>query len=85
MSLEKMEALEIRVRKLVDLVQELQQSNGSLQQQLRLAQEELSKQEVSSREWEEERTTIKLRIEKVLEQLDSLETPEADLQEVVHD
>lgn len=85
MSLEKMESLEIRVRGLVDLVQELKQANRSLQQQLNLVQDELSKQEALSREWEEERVTIKLRIEKVLGQLDGLESSEADLQGVVHD
>lgn len=85
MSLEKMETLEIRVRGLVELVQELKQANGSLQQQLTLVQEELSRQEALAREWEEERVNIKLRIEKVLGQLDSLETAEAGLQEAVHD
>ena len=85
MSLEKMETLEVRVRGLVELVQELKQANESLQQQLNLAQEELSRQEAFTREWEEERVTVKSRIERVLEQLDSLETSEAGLQEAVHD
>lgn len=85
MSLEKMETLEVRVRGLVELVQELKQANGSLQQQLTLVQEELSRQEALAREWEEERVNIKLRIEKVLGQLDSLEPSEAGLQEAVHD
>ncbi len=85
MSLEKMETLEIRVRGLVELVQELKQANESLQEQLNLVQEELSRQEALAREWEEERVNIKLRIEKVLGQLDSLETSEAGLQEAVHD
>ncbi len=85
MSLEKMETLEVRVRGLVELVQELKQANGSLQQQLDLAQEELSRQETLSHEREEERMNIKLRIEKVLEQLDSLETSKTSLQGAVHD
>ena len=85
MSLEKMETLEVRVRGLVELVQELKQANESLQEQLNLVQEELSRQEALAREWEEERVNIKLRIEKVLGQLDSLETSEAGLQEAVHD
>ena len=80
-----MESLEIRVRGLVDLVHELKQANRSLQQQLDVVQEELSRQEALSREWEEERVTIKLRIEKVLGQLDCLESSETDLQGVVHD
>jgi chromosome segregation ATPase len=85
MSLEKMETLEVRVRGLVELVQELKQANESLQEQLNLVQEELSRQEAVAREWEEERVNIKLRIEKVLGQLDSLETSEVGLQEAVHD
>ena len=80
-----METLEIRVRGLVELVQELKQANESLQEQLNLVQEELSRQEALAREWEEERVNIKVRIEKVLGQLDSLETSEAGLQEAVHD
>ncbi len=85
MSLEKMETLEVRVRGLVELVQELKQANASLQQQLDMAEEELSKRETVGRELEEERVNIKLRIEKVLDQLDSMETSEAGLQEAVHD
>ncbi len=85
MSLEKMETLEVRVRGLVELVQELKQANASLQEQLHLAQEELSRREDQGRELEEERMNVKLRIEKVLEQLDSMETSEAGLQEAVHD
>ncbi len=85
MSLEKLETLEVRVRGLVELVQELKDANASLQAQLTLAQEELSRREDYGREWEEERETIKSRIEKVLEQLDSMETSEAGLQEAVHD
>ncbi len=85
MSLEKMETLEVRVRGLVELVQELKQANASLQQQLDMVEEELSKRETLGRELEEERVNIKLRIEKVLEQLDTMEPSEAGLQEAVHD
>ena len=85
MSLEKMETLEVRVRGLVELVQELKQANGSLQEQLNVVQEDLSRQEALAREWEEERVNLKSRIEGVLDQLDSLETSEAGLQEAVHD
>ena len=85
MSLEKMETLEVRVRGLVELVQELKQANASLQEQLNLVQEELSRREDYGREWEEERENIRLRIEKVLEQLDNMDASEAGLQEAVHD
>lgn len=85
MSLEKMEALEVRVRQLVDLVQELKQTNGSLQRELRVAQEQLMKQEALSHEWEEERKTIKSRIERIIDELDGLELPETELQGVTRD
>lgn len=85
MSLEKMETLEVRVRGLVELVQELKEANASLQEQLTLAREELSRREDYGRELEEERGNIRLRIEKVLEQLDTMDTAEASLQEAVHD
>ena len=85
MSLEKMETLEVRVRGLVELVQELKEANASLEGQLALAQEELSRREDYGRELEEERGSIRLRIEKVLEQLDNMDTSEAGLQEAVHD
>ncbi len=85
MSLEKMETLEVRVRGLVELVQELKEANVSLQEQLNLAQEELSRREDYGRELEEERGNIRLRIEKILAQLDSMDTSEASLQEAVHD
>ena len=85
MSLEKMETLEVRVRGLVELVRELKEANASLEAQLTLAQEELSRREDYGRELEEERGNIRLRIEKVLEQLDTMDTSEAGLQEAVHD
>ena len=85
MSLEKMETLEVRVRGLVELVHELKKANASLEQQLTLVQEELARREDYGRELEEERGNIKSRIEKVLEQLDSMDTSEAGLQEAVHD
>lgn len=85
MSLEKMEALEVRVRQLVDLVQELKQINGSLQRELRGTQEQLMKQETLSQEWEEERKTIKSRIERIIDELDGLELSETELQGVTRD
>ncbi|MDE0146243.1 MAG: hypothetical protein OXI53_12965 [Nitrospira sp.] len=85
MSLEKMETLEVRVRGLVELVHELKEANASLQERLGLAQEELSRREDYGRELEEERGNIRLRIEKILAQLDSMDASEAGLQEAVHD
>ena len=73
MSLENMEALEVRVRKLVDLVVELRQDKDTLEEDLRAAKERLVKHEELSLGWEEERTSIRSRIEKVLGELEFLD------------
>ncbi|MGH7204828.1 MAG: cell division protein ZapB [Nitrospiraceae bacterium] len=73
MALERMEALEARIRGLVDLVQELKEKNAVLEQELRAARERLSKQNQMNRRWDVERSDVRSRIEKVLEELESLE------------
>lgn len=73
MSVEKLETLEIRVRKLLDLVVELRQDKSHLAQELEATRERLSKHEEMSEGWEEERTTIRSRIEKVLGELEFLD------------
>jgi regulator of replication initiation timing len=76
MALEKMEALETRVRGLVSLVQELKRTNAALQVELRLARERLSKQVESGRRWQEERGHIRSKIEKALGELEVLDCVE---------
>ena len=73
MSVEKMEKLEVRVRKLLDLVVELRQNKTQLEQELDSARERLAKQQDMSEGWEDERTTIRSKIEKVLDELEFLE------------
>jgi hypothetical protein len=82
MALERMAELESRVHSLVELVQELKRTNTLLQGELRAAKERLVKQEEMGRRWEEERMDIRARIEKVLSELDSLESVK-DSKEVV--
>jgi len=72
-SVEKMEQLEVRVRKLLDLVVELRQDKSSLEQELQSTQEHLAKQQDMSEGWEDERTTIRSKIEKVLDELEFLD------------
>ncbi|TLY28138.1 MAG: cell division protein ZapB, partial [Nitrospirae bacterium] len=71
--LERMEALEARIRGLVDLVQQLKEKNAVLDEELRAARDRLSKQNQTNRRWEVERNDVRSRIEKVLEELESLE------------
>jgi chromosome segregation ATPase len=85
MSLEKLEALEVRVKRLVDMIQDLKQANGVLQQELAQARQSLNQQEGLSQDWEEERAHIRIRIEKVLDDLHFLETQDNELQEVPRD
>lgn len=73
MSVEKLETLEVRVKKLLDLVVELRQDKSHLQQELEATRERLAKHEELSEGWEEERTTIRSRIEKVLGDLEFLD------------
>jgi len=73
MALEKLEALESRVRGLVEVVQELKRTNATLQSELRTMRERAMRQEELGRRWEEERSDVKARIEKVLNELDFLD------------
>ena len=73
MSIEKMEKLEVRVRKLLDLVVELRQDKSHLEQELDSTRERLAKQQDMSEGWEDERSTIRSKIEKVLDELEFLD------------
>ncbi len=73
MSVEKMEILEVRVRKLLDLVVELRQDKSHLEQELESTREHLAKQQDMSEGWEDERITIRSKIEKVLDELEFLD------------
>jgi chromosome segregation ATPase len=61
------------LEKLLDLVVELRQDKSHLEQELEATRERLSKHEEMSEGWEEERTTIRSRIEKVLGELEFLD------------
>ena len=74
MSLDRLDALEGRIRDLVKLVQELKRRNATLEGELKLARERLKEQHDSNRRWERERVDIKSRIEKVLGELDLLDS-----------
>jgi FtsZ-binding cell division protein ZapB len=73
MSLDRLDALEDRIRDLVKLVQELKRRNAILEGELKNARERLAEQNDSNRRWERERVDIKSRIEKVLGELDLLD------------
>ena len=73
MTLDRLDALEIRIRDLVKLVQDLKRKNASLEDDLRLARERVAVRDDENRRWEQERVDIRSRIEKVLGEIDLLE------------
>ena len=76
MALDRMDALETRIKDLVKLVHELKRKNAALEEDLKTIRHRFAEQSDSNRRWERERMDIKSRIEKVLgeiELLDSLE------------
>ena len=83
MSFEKLNALDLRVRKLVQEVIELRRANAVLQEELQRAYESKNREEERAMTWEKERTQIRNRIEKVLDELDVADCPNGEWQETV--
>lgn len=73
MTLERLDALESRIRDLVKLVQDVKRKNASLEDELRLARKRLATRDDENRRWERERLDIRSRIEKVLGEIEVLE------------
>jgi chromosome segregation ATPase len=73
MALDRLDALENRIKDLVKLVQELKKKNASVEEELRVVRQRLAEKDDSNRRWEQERVDIKSRIEKVLSDVELLE------------
>ncbi len=73
MALDRLDALEARIRDLVKLVQELKRKNASLEEEIKAARQRLASQDDLNRRWEKERVDIKSRIEKVIGEIELLE------------
>ncbi len=73
MALDRLDALETRIKDLVKLVHELKKKNAVLEEDLKAARQRLVEESDSNRRWERERGDIKLRIEKVLGDVELLE------------
>ncbi len=84
MSLDRLDALETRIRDLVKLVQELKRKNALLEEEVKAARQRLATQDDLNRRWEKERVDIKSRIEKVMSEMELLECVE-DPKEVTLD
>ena len=84
MALDRLDALETRIRDLVKLVQELKRKNALLEDEIKTARQRLNSQDDSNRRWEKERIDIKSRVEKVLGEIELLECAD-DTKEVTLD
>ena len=73
MALDRLDALESRIRDLVKLVQELKKKNAASEEDLKVARRRFAEKDEASRRWEQERVDIKLRIERVLSDIELLE------------
>ena len=73
MALDRLDALETRIKDLVKLIQELKKRNAGLEDDLRSFPRSTASAGTSNRRWARERTDIKSRIEKVLSDIEVLE------------
>ena len=73
MALDRLDALESRIRDLVKLVQELRKKNAACEEELKVARRRLAERDDANRRWEQERVDIKLRIERVLSDIELVE------------
>ena len=73
MALDRLDALESRIRDLVKLVQELKKKNAASEEELKVARRRLAEKDEANRRWEQERVDIKPRIERVLSDIELLE------------
>ncbi|HET8721749.1 MAG TPA: hypothetical protein VFM24_06955 [Nitrospira sp.] len=73
MALDRLDALETRIKDLVKLIQELKKRNAGLEDDLRLTRQRLAEESDSNRRWAKERLDIKSRVEKVLSDIEVLE------------
>jgi len=73
MALDRLDALETRIRDLVQLVQDLKRKNASLEEEIKAARQRLASQDDMNRRWKKERIDIKTRIEKVIGEIELLE------------
>jgi FtsZ-binding cell division protein ZapB len=84
MALDRLDAIENRIRDLVKLVQELKKKNASAEEELKVVRQRLAEKDDSNRRWKQERVDIKSRIEKVLGDIELLECLE-ERKEVARD
>ncbi|MHB8482744.1 MAG: cell division protein ZapB [Nitrospiria bacterium] len=70
--MEKLEILETRIRKMMDLIRTLKGENGRLEGEIKTLSGRLMKLEEENGHWENEKREIRVRIEKILGEIESL-------------
>ena len=85
MTLDRLDALESRIKDLVKLVQELKRRNAALEEEAKVFRQQLATQDDLNRRWEKERVDIKSRIERVITEIEMLECAEDVKEEVALD
>ncbi len=83
--LQKMEALEAKIRDLVDLVRDLKRTNAMLQGEVRAVRTRIQQQEALGRRWAKDREDIRVRVQKVMAGLEHLESRDDSTKEVARD
>jgi chromosome segregation ATPase len=73
MALDRLDALESRIRDLVKLVQELKKKNAAAEEELKVVRQRFAEKNDSNRRWAQERVDIRSRVEKVLDDIELLE------------
>ena len=73
MALDRLDALEGRIRDLVKLVQELKKKNAAVEEELKVVRQRFAEKNDSNRRWAQERVDIRSRVEKVLDDIELLE------------
>jgi len=73
MALDRLDALESRIRDLVKLIQELKKKNAVAEEELKIVRQRLAEKDDSNRRWKQERVDIKSRVEKVLGDIELVE------------
>ncbi|MBI3351625.1 MAG: cell division protein ZapB [Nitrospirae bacterium] len=70
--MEKLEILETRIKSMMDLIRTLKGEKGRLEGQLKTLSGQLAKLEEENSLWENEKREIRLRIEKILGEIETL-------------
>ena len=70
--MEKLEILETRIKSMMDLIRTLKGEKGRLEGQLKTLSGQLAKLEEENSLWENEKREIRVRIEKILGEIETL-------------